>query len=95
MDIADELVATATNGTYVFLLFTIVAEHRARELYLIAQHVVRYNTTGPQLIEQGELLSEAFNDGPAYVAAASRPGNDGTTRGSAVKQMKGPVPLNR
>ncbi len=46
-----------------------------------------------EYIPAGSLLTEAFNDGPAYVAAATKAGNDGTVKGSAVKLMKGPVSL--
>ena len=59
---------------------------------------VRWGTQGNvsevvEYIAAGALLTEAFNDGPAYVATATRPGPDGTTRGSAVKLMKGTVSL--
>ena len=47
-----------------------------------------------EYIPAGSLLTEAFNDGPAYVAAATKAGNDGTVKGSAVKLMKGAVSLS-
>ena len=46
-----------------------------------------------EYISAGALLTEAFNDGPAYVTAATKAGSDGTTVGDAVKLMKGIVPL--